>query len=102
MGLGGLSPTQCVCEKGSCINLIEELLRMLKASAFNVQASFTHQYFLYCFPLLCFSTDYMFPPECQKKDEPRHPRLGRPPFWLRVDVLRLIFLKDRGVSGDEP
>lgn len=43
-----------VKKKGNCINLIEELLRMLKASAFTVQSGFTHQYLLYCFPPLCF------------------------------------------------
>lgn len=48
-----------------------------------------------------FSTDYMFLPQNVRKGMDPDIR-GRPPFWLRVDVFGLIFLKDGRVSGDEP
>lgn len=74
-------------KKGNCITLIEELLRMVKAPAFGVQASFTHQCSLCLLHNRVFSADYMFPLNVRKKDESRHPQTGRPPFGLRVDVL---------------
>lgn len=103
-GGGGvaLSPTQCVCKKGNCISLIEELLRMLKASASACRPVLRISTSCIAYPCRVFSTDYMFPTSVRKRMNPDIRGQAVPPFWLWVDVLGLIFLKDRRVSRDEP
>lgn len=68
-GAGGLSLTRCICKKGNCISLIEELLRLVKASALSVQAGFCASVLLVLLHSAVFwSTDYMSPsPKHQKK-----------------------------------
>lgn len=101
-GAVALSPTQCVCKKGNCISLIEELLRMLKASASACRPVLRISSSCFAYPRRVFSTDYMFPTSVRKRMNPDIRGQAVPPFWLWVDVLGLIFLKDRRVSRDEP
>lgn len=99
---GGVCKTQCVCKKGNCISLIEELLRMLKASASACRPVLRISTSCIAYPRRVFSTDYMFPTSVRKRMNPDIRGQAVPPFWLWVDVLGLIFLKDRRVSRDEP
>lgn len=80
-------------KRGNCINLIEELLRMLKAAARGPVLRIST--LRMASPPPCFSTDYMLPRTSEKEWTRASSILAR--SWCAWANL----LKDRKVSGDE-